>query len=591
MTTTTTYAKEENMDEMWGDKPQISNEVSERVKWFVDDKYSMFIHWGVYSEMGGIWKGKTHYGIGEWIMHMAKIPVDEYINHSKNFNPEKFDAKAIVTLAKNAGMKCIVITAKHHEGFAMFDSAASDYTITKVSPFGRDPMKELAKECKEAGIKLGFYYSQNQDWTEPYGGNYKGTRPEGYKAEDFNIYFEKKVIPQVTELLTNYGDIAVVWFDTPGKMDKSFSEALVNLVQKHQPNCLINSRIGNGYGDYASLGDMQIPLTRNPGAWESIDTTNDSWAYAWYDEHWKSAKKIAENLISVVARGGSYMLNIGPKGDGTVPEEAVRNLTDAGKWIKANAEAIYETSPSPYLAFDWGVCTVKGNDLYVHLFNWPESGELILPALKNKVKKAAFLCCGTKIKFKQLNDRITLQLEGKPKDTMIPVLKIALDGKAEASSQALTIDGQHPTKLEAIFAKTKGASHEEVRWMEKFGEWKHSDNIAKWKTKEDRGIWQINVLKTGRYNVRVDYACSLKTDDSEWVINSESDSITFVAIDSGMRERSKAAPRKRARYQDVELGPLTFDKTGIQTISIQSRHTPKNDGIYIRRITIEPYEL
>ncbi|MFC1765119.1 alpha-L-fucosidase [Planctomycetota bacterium] len=207
--------QEKGMDEMWGDEALSAKGGHPGLQWFAHDKYAMFIHWGLYSNMGGVWKDKTYYGIGEWLMYMAKIPVDEYKASAATFNPEKFDATELVKLAKAAGMKTIVITAKHHEGFAMFDSKASDFTVTRATPCKRDLMKELADACQAEGVRLGFYYSQTQDWTEPYGGSYKGKRPAGYKSEDFSIYFKAKVVPQVTELVTNYGPIAMIWFDTP----------------------------------------------------------------------------------------------------------------------------------------------------------------------------------------------------------------------------------------------------------------------------------------------------------------------------------------------------------------------------------------
>ena len=393
------------------------------------------------------------------------------------------------------------------------------------------------------------------------------------------------------ELLSNYGDIAVVWFDTPGNLGGKYSAALVDLVKKHQPDCLINSRIGNGFGDYASLGDMQIPLTQSPGAWESIDTTNDSWSYAWYDEHWKSAKTIAQNLISVVARGGSYMLNIGPKGDGSIPYNAVKNLTDAGAWIRRNEEAIYETTPSPFTAFEWGDCTVKENSIYIHIFKRPESGVLRLPSFKNNIRKSSLLCSGEPIKVDLFDNCIQIACPSAVEtSSMIPIIKLELDEKPIASSTALFIDGEHSTNLEAIFADVENLEIEEVRWMEKFGEWKHSYNLWRWKEASDMTKWEINVLKPGRYNIKIDYACDLDSENSEWEISSSNDSITFVGLDTGMTARSKENTHPRARYLTVELGVLTLNSTGIQTISVNPIKQPFNDGILIRRIIIEPYE-
>jgi alpha-L-fucosidase len=393
--------KEKDMNEMWGEEKVSGQAIHPGLKWFTEDKYAMFIHWGLYSRMAGVWEGKTYYGIGEWLMHMAEIPVDDYKAYARNFNPDQFDASRIVQLAKAAGMKTIVITAKHHDGFAMFDSAASDFTITKATPYKKDLMKELADACHKEGMRFGFYYSQNKDWTEPYGGSYKGERPEGYTPADFEIYFNEKVVPQVTELLTGYGPISMIWFDTPGGMDKKYSARLVELVKQHQPDCLINSRIGGGYGDYVSLGDMHIPPVRPKlEVWETVDTTNDSWSYAWYDENWKSPKTICERLVRVVARGGSYMLNVGPKGDGTLPEMAVENLTASGDWVRSHGEAIYGAQASPFdQGFGWGDITRKGRDLYLHIFEWPEEGMLRLADLGARVTAATFLHDASTVDF------------------------------------------------------------------------------------------------------------------------------------------------------------------------------------------------
>ncbi|NQZ56497.1 MAG: alpha-L-fucosidase, partial [Lentisphaeraceae bacterium] len=329
----TLLAKDTNdqvrMDELWGDQG-IALDAGKRGAWFKQAKYAMFVHWGLYSGLAGKWQGKTHYGIGEWIMNkrMAGISVNDYRQLAEKFNPVKFNAKAWVKLAKDSGMKYIVITAKHHDGFAMYKSKSSFYNIVDASPFKRDPLKELSYECHRQGLGFGFYYSQYQDWNEKdaYGNNWDFKNEEA----DFQKYFEEKCYPQVKELVTEYGPLAVMWFDTPGKMTREHSLSLVNLVRKHQPQCLINSRIGNGVGDYSSLGDMEIPPHNESGLWECVDTTNNSWSYAWYDQNWKSSRQIAQNVVSVVARGGTYMLNVGPRGDGTIPQRAQENLLGAG---------------------------------------------------------------------------------------------------------------------------------------------------------------------------------------------------------------------------------------------------------------------
>lgn len=583
-------SKEQGMDEMWGSGSASGYQLDPKLEWFVHDKYAMFIHWGLYSSMGGIWKGKTYYGIGEWIMYMASIPVDEYIAHAPNFNPVAFDADAIAKLAKDAGMKMIVITSKHHEGFAMFDSKASDFTITKATPFKCDPMKELADACKRHGIRLGFYYSQFQDWTEPNAGNYKGARPKDYKEGDFDIYFKDKVIPQVTELLTNYGDIALIWFDTPGNMSIDYCKTLVELVQEHQPDCLINSRIGGGYGDYKSLGDMQIPTKRpNVGVWETVDTTNDSWSYAWYDEHWKSPKTIIRNLISVIARGGNYMLNVGPDGKGRIPMAAVRNLEKSGNWISRHAEAIYGASASPFdFSLGWGDCTVKGMNLYLHIFDWPKSGKLWLGGLQNKVQSASFMHNGAHVPFREKNGTIELSI-GHDSQPLVTTLKLELDGPPMVTIQAPQMDGQSPTVLLAENSAVSGVEHEEKRWMEKFGEWKHTDNLMGWHTDKDHAEWKVHVLQPGKYTVAVEYFCDNMASGSEWTMHSGDDEISFVTYYSGYSpgKTTELGKGTRLRYMTLELGPLDF-KSGIQTVTLNPRSI-LGDGIGIKRIILNPY--
>jgi len=239
------------MNEMWGKQVvNLNANNAERGQLFRDGNYAMFIHWGLYSNIANEWKGKTFYGIGEWIMNksMANIPVEDYKLTAKSFNPVNFNAKAIARLAKDAGMKYIIITSKHHDGFAMYGSKVNKFNIVDATPFGRDPMKELAQACKEEGIGFGFYYSHNQDWTEP-GGNGGPTTDETGKKMTFDDYFKNKCLPQVEEITTGYGPIELVWFDTPGNMPKEYAQQLVDIVHKNQPHAYVSGRVGHGLGD------------------------------------------------------------------------------------------------------------------------------------------------------------------------------------------------------------------------------------------------------------------------------------------------------------------------------------------------------
>ncbi|MDW7659434.1 MAG: alpha-L-fucosidase, partial [Bacillota bacterium] len=296
---------------------------------FYDARFGLFIHWGLYSLLAGEWQGKRMDDIGEWIMSYHKIPIAEYEKLAERFNPTAFDAEAIVTMAKKAGMQYLVITSKHHEGFALFRSKADPYNVVDATPFGRDIIAELALACRRHDMKFGLYYSQALDWHERNAGGWddpaytQARRPWGNiwdfpdpAGKDFEEYFSRKVLPQVTELLTRYGDIFLLWFDTPRTITTEQSKRLYDLVKSLQPNCLVNSRIGNGLGDYASLGDNQLPAIPLAVPSESPVTLNDTWGYKYYDHEWKDSRNIIDKLIRLAAKNANFLLNIGPRGDG-----------------------------------------------------------------------------------------------------------------------------------------------------------------------------------------------------------------------------------------------------------------------------------
>lgn len=577
-----------DMDKLWGERLEL--DAGERGAWFKEAKYAMFIHWGLYSGLAGDWKGKTHFGIGEWIMnkHLAGISVDEYRALAKDFNPVKFDAKAWVTLAKQSGMKYIVITAKHHDGFAMYDSAASDYNIKDASPFGRDPLKELADECRKQGIGFGFYYSQYQDWNEKDAfGNGWDFNP---KEANFSKYFKEKCEPQVKELVTQYGDLAVLWFDTPGKMTKEDSMALVNLVKKHQPRCLINSRIGNGVGDYSSLGDMEIPPENVGGLWECVDTTNNSWSYAWYDENWKSGEQIAQNVISVVARGGTYMLNVGPRGDGSIPKGASEELLVAGQWIKNHAGTIYGAEASPWhKAFPWGDVTVNHGNLFLHVFDWPQSGKIYLPGLSNKISGAALLNLKGNVKVSKEGDWTVVSIPRVKPDAINPVIQLKYDGKLKVD-HSLAFDGETTANLFSLFSKQKDCAVVQLRWMEKFGEWKHAEMIKKW-TPTSEASWDVNVRKPGKYALEMTYSCDDKADYSEFEVLAGKTAMTIQALDTGDRMPSKRMFGRGLlpRVRTLRLGVVQFDKAGKQKVVFKTKKG-NWEGFNLKALQLKAYK-
>ena len=576
------------MDKLWGERLEL--DAGERGSWFKQAKYAMFIHWGLYSELAGDWKGKTYFGIGEWIMnkYLAGISVDDYRALAKDFNPVKFDAKAWVSLAKQSGMKYIVITAKHHDGFAMYGSKASSYNIVDASPFKRDPLKELADECRKQGLGFGFYYSQYQDWNEKDAyGNAWDFNP---KDAQFDKYFKEKCEPQVRELVTQYGDLAVLWFDTPGKMTKEHSMALVNLVREHQPRCLINSRIGNGVGDYSSLGDMEIPPENVGGLWECVDTTNNSWSYAWYDQNWKSTKQIAKNVISVVARGGTYMLNIGPRSDGSIPVNAQESLLGAGKWIKSHAATIYGAQASPWeKAFSWGDVTVKGNKLYLHVFKWPSSGKIYLPGLSNSISEASIIGLSSQVTIAKEGDWTVVNIPKIQPNDMIPVIQLNLKGELKVD-HGLAFDGETPASLLSVFSKTKNCEVKQLRWMEKFGEWKHAEMVNGW-SESSEVTWEVNLRKPGKYALEMTYSCDDKADFSEFEILTGLQAMTIQALDTGDRTPSKRMFGRGLlpRVRTLRLGVVEFDKAGKQKVIFKTKKGTF-EGFNLKALELKKYQ-
>jgi len=363
-----------------------------RIAWWRDARFGMFIHWGVYSVPAGEWKGQPIAGIGEWIMNHAKIPVAEYEQLPKQFNPVKFNADEWVAVAKAAGMKYIVITSKHHDGFAMYGSKASKYNIVDATPFHRDPLKELAAAASKAGIKLGFYYSQTQDWHEYDAEGNTWDWPEPDPKKDFAKYFEAKCKPQVKEILTGYGPLAEIWFDTPRDISKAMSLELVKMVHELNPMCLVDGRVGNGVGDYDSAGDNQISGGNFKRDWETPVTLNDTWGFKKDDNNWKSPAVLVQQLAKVAGRNGNYLLNVGPTSEGVIPAPSVERLAEVGKWMQVNGDSIYGTNGSP-LPYDlpWGPITVKPGKIFLHVFDWPKEGMFTFYGLKTKVTRAYLL--------------------------------------------------------------------------------------------------------------------------------------------------------------------------------------------------------
>jgi alpha-L-fucosidase len=340
-----------------------------RLEWFRAARFGMFIHWGLYAIPAGIWKGQAIEGIGEWLMLRARVPVTEYERLAPQFNPTRFDADAWASVAADAGAKYLVITAKHHDGFCMFDSKLTSYNIVAATPFGRDPMQELARACEKRGLRFCFYYSQTQDWHHPNGDGNDWDYHESKK--DFDTYVETYVKPQVKELLTNYGPIGLIWFDTPKRMTPEQSRGLVDFVHQLQPACLVNGRIGNGLGDYAESGDNVIPSASLQADWEVPATINDTWGFKSDDHNWKSPADLVRKLVDSASKDGNYLLNVGPTAEGIIPEPSVERMRAVGDWLRRYGDAIYGTRAGPTQGLEGIRTTRRGDTLYLTAFDWP----------------------------------------------------------------------------------------------------------------------------------------------------------------------------------------------------------------------------
>ena len=410
-----------------------------RMEWFRDARFGMFIHWGLYAQAAGEWDGKfvpPLNGCQEWIMHKGRIPVADYATLAGQFNPVKYDAEKWVLAAKDAGMKYIVITAKHHEGFAMFKTAASPFNIVEATPYGKDVLKPLAEACRKHGMRLGFYYSQNVDWHHP-GADLRGASWDPAQRGDPEQYARGIVEPQLREILSHYGRVDVLWFDTAGQViNKPRADRIWKLVTELQPTIIINNRLGGGYQGDTETPERNIPAQGYPGRdWETCMTMNETWGYSKFDHDWKPTTTLIRQLVDCASKGGNFLLNVGPTGEGEIPQASLERLAEMGRWTRANGEAVYGTSATPFpKTFTWGRATQKGDMLYLFVFDPPADHHLALPGLKNRIKGAWVLTDKAKaalpVTSGEAGAGVTIP-EGAALDPNATVIAVQLDGKPE----------------------------------------------------------------------------------------------------------------------------------------------------------------
>ena len=506
-----------------------------RMEWFREARFGMFIHWGVYSVPAGVYEGKEIDGIGEWIMNTAKIPVDRYRAYAKEFNPVKFDAEKWVHIAKNAGMKYIVITSKHHDGFAMFDSKASDWNIVKATPFGRDPLAELAKACQKNGIRLGFYYSQAQDWNN--GGSAAGGHWDPKQDRDMTQYIQKIAVPQVKEILTKYGKISVLWWDTPYEMTKDRADLLLPIL-KLQPGIIYNNRLGAGYRGDTETPEQFVPATGYPGRdWETCMTMNDTWGFKSTDHNWKSTETLIRTLVDVASKGGNLLLNVGPTSRGEIPGPSVERLAVVGAWMKKNHSAIYATSASPFKKLSWGRCTkVLGKDgatLYLHVFDWPNNGKLLVPGLKSKVGSASLLVGGKKFACRNMPEGVEIDVPAQAPDQVSTTIMLSVKGGIEIEQPELAL------KLGALLVlkPEEAVLHGDLQSEERGGK----PNLGFWLDPNDYAEWTFTAAQSGTVALTTEIAAP------------ESAAFT-ITLGGTTRQFKSPATGSYDTYRTVDLG-------------------------------------
>ncbi len=533
---------------------ETTAERNARMAWWRDARFGMFIHWGVYAVPAGTYKGEQVKGIGEWIMNRGKIPMAEYQPFAKEFNPVKFNADEWVRTAKNAGMKYIVITSKHHDGFAMFETKASPWNIVQSSPFGRDPLKELAAACRKYGLKLGFYYSQAQDWNN--GGAASGGKWDPAQQHDMDDYIDKIAVPQVREILTQYGDApAVLWWDTPHDMNKERADRLIELL-KLRPGIIHNNRLGGGYKGDTETPEQFVPATGYPGRdWETCMTMNDTWGFKSYDDHWKSTATLIRNLVDIASKGGNYLLNVGPTSEGVIPAASAQRLEEIGKWMKVNGVSIYGTGASPFNRLPWGRCTQQpdtdGATLYLHVFNWPQDGKLVVPGLKNDVANAYVLGDPAKksLTFERGEKGVTLAVPPAAPDPISSTIALKVKGPVVVDPSLITQDYDGSVALPANEAHLHGGGI-------KFESGHERNCIGFWTNPGDWADWQFEIAKPGRFEVTAEVAGPEKAS-------------LEVSVGKSATKGAAAATGDYGKFKLARLGVVEIPTAGKTTLTVR----------------------
>lgn len=566
--------------------------VDQRLAWWREARFGMFVHWGVYALPGGEWKGKPVNGYAEHLMRKEKIPRSEYLEMAHHFNPVDFDADAWIRAARDAGMRYFVITAKHHDGFAMYPSEVSDYNLTRQTAFKRDPMAELAAACKKYGVKFGFYYSHAFDWEHPDapGNDWDYDNPGGdlllhgganwFDVEPQRLpkavkYLDEKAIPQIKELITKYHP-DILWFDTPHKIPLSENIRILKIIRETDPNVVVNGRLARSssimFGDYKNTADRPAEFFPVEGDWEAIPTTNESYGYSKFDLSHKPVAFFIRLLAKSVSRSGNLLMNIGPMGNGRIDSKDLQILKGIGDWMSKNGESIHGAKASALPLQSWGVVTQKENKLYLHVFDWPENGLLDLGGMKSDVKSARFLSEDAKaaIPVERLNRLdLRLKLPKSAPDPVNTVIVLETNGKIETDSVRL-LAGAHPIRLLAFDASLHGFGL-------KYGDGKDKRYfVENWKTGDQWFSWDVRLNDPTDYQVEIRFTGAKGSGGK-------------VSLEAGGAALEVAVPVKQTlnEVNSVAAGQLKLKK-GVSRISLKPLSFGSEELIKLLEIQLTP---
>jgi alpha-L-fucosidase len=565
----------------------------QRLMWWRDARLGCFIHWNDASLLGGEWKGKQYGGYAEHIQRMAKIPCEEYRRDvAGNFNPTRFNADEWARTIRKAGMRYVIITAKHHDGFAVYDSDVSDFNIVKATPYGRDPMVELKAACVKNGLKFGFYYSHAFDWGEPngpgndwdyknpggdlhlFGGrNWFDEHPE--MTPRIRKYVDEKSLPQVLELIDKY-DPDIIWFDTPHKLPPEENLRILKAVRAAKPSIVVNSRIVQPYrgmshhfGDYMSTGDRAVDFPARDGDWETIPTTNESYGYSKADRSHKTPGFLVRVLAKAAARGGNMLLNIGPKGDGVIDAPDIEILEGIGKWMDINEASIRGTVRSTLPVQTWGESTRKENTFYLHVFDWPTNGILKLGGFLGKVNKAWLLSDKNEIALPhKRTDNMTVQFEvpTEAPDVANSVLVVEVDDAGNVDSHR-PISTSKDNMLRAFDGIAIGGEFN-------YGDGKAWNNgVSGWKDSGQSITWPVYLSEPGKFKVVAEYKPFEQANK-------------FI-VESGKAILSDTTRTTEKGFIKHDLGNMNLF-AGNQIIKIHSDSIPKGDLMNLRALHFIP---